>query len=217
MEHVEEDALHDTLGVDLEQDWRLQNTRETDGFLHDYHRQTDLYSRQYELEMMALQRTIEKYREITDSVVEVGAVTGLSSVQRLMARWFGPLEKAIDKEQKMVMSCIPGMDRKVVGHALVLLPPDKLAALVMHETLSLCLSRGGVVKFVSLAMHIGRMVQAEVGMQKVKSERRKEWQRLQSMVQQKRSNLVAIKARNLLNDTDWSQRLHVRVCVGFEL
>lgn len=178
------------------------------GLPRDY-RSKDLYSRQYDLEVLALERTVQRLRDLTESVVKAKSASGLGPAQRLLARWFAPLEAAIDKEQKNVMEGVASQDRFVYGPRLLLLPPDKLAAITMNETLNLCMMHGGSVRFLILAKNIGHVVQAEIGMQKMRSERRREWAKLQTM-SHSRSHIMINHARDALDEEEWPQKVHVR-------
>ncbi len=67
--------------------------------------------------------------------------------------------------------------------------------------------QGGSATFVKTAQTIGRIVQAEVQMMKLKSANRKEWQRLQTS--NNKLFLVSQNARRALNESSWSSSVQV--------
>lgn len=99
------------------------------------HSTKDLRTRQLELEMLAVERTLARYRQLSESVSKMRDTTQLGRAQHLIVRWFEPLEIAIDREQAAVMAQESGTDRNIYGPLLLLLPPDQLAAITVHEML----------------------------------------------------------------------------------
>jgi hypothetical protein len=53
----------------------------------------------YELETVALKRTVDRYRALCDNVINAHQGAALKPSQRLLVRWFKPLSDAIDEEQ----------------------------------------------------------------------------------------------------------------------
>jgi hypothetical protein len=98
---------------------------------------TNPYVRQYELETLALARTVQKYRELCEAVKSVKKGAALGPAQRLLVRWFRPLAECIDEEQRAVWLRRSGMDRFVYGPYLILLPPEKLAGMLQYSASSL--------------------------------------------------------------------------------
>lgn len=167
------------------------------------------YIRQYELETVALKRTVDRYRALCENVINAHQGAALKPSQRLLVRWFKPLSEAIDEEQGKVWSKTAGVDRGVYGPYLVLLPPEILAVLTINEALNVTLYKGGSATFLQTCTGLGRIVMAEVQMMKLKKENRKEWERLQT--NNTKMHLVAQNTRRALNETSWSQSVMLKV------
>jgi hypothetical protein len=112
-----------------------------------------LFQKQYELETQQLDDTVRDYRDALRKLVSIGRGSTLPMSQRLILEWFGDYARAIDAEQALCMKEAPtkkkgdSADYIRNGYApfLILLPPDKLAVIAMHEALStllLCVRLG---------------------------------------------------------------------------
>lgn len=96
----------------------------------------DAFLRQYELESQAVRQTVQNYREMVADVIRVGKGSSLGPVQRMLVTWFAPLAEAIDKEQRDIWNKESSVDRNAYGPYMVLLPPEVLAVITMHEVIN---------------------------------------------------------------------------------
>lgn len=134
-------------------------------------------SKQIETEVQAVAGGVERYRKICDDAVKRGSGSSLKPAERLCVYWFEPLETLIKKEIQECKDGVPGRNHRVVGPILAQLSADKLAVIVMHEALSVCMSSSELytakdadgdseyrtgVKYSSLAYAVGRSVMAEI-------------------------------------------------------
>eukprot|EP01138_Halocafeteria_seosinensis_P012841 gb/GECG01013117.1/.p1 GENE.gb/GECG01013117.1/~~gb/GECG01013117.1/.p1 ORF type:complete len:1066 (+),score=121.31 gb/GECG01013117.1/:1-3198(+) len=159
--------------------------------------------RQYELETRALEETVNKYRKVVSDVMKIRKGSSLGPAQRLLSEWFVPLTRAIDEEQAAVTHGDAATDRNVYGPYLLLLKPDKLAVIAMHETLNLVLSFGGAVKVVQVMTAIGEAVRAEVNMVKLKSKDRRLWTQLQGPMDGKKMRRLRQGAKKAIDGSEW--------------
>lgn len=176
---------------------------------------TEKLERQLELETMALEENAAAYKEVIESVVSMNRGSQLGPAQKLLTLWFAPLVKAIDAEQLAItqgrFSKDKGVDRNVYGPYLLLVKPEKLAVMTMHEALSSVLNQGGLCKFTFLAERIGQFVQAEVNLMKLKSENRKLWSTLRGPLDSKKLQKLRMHARKALDEPEWPVQHRVKL------
>jgi DNA-directed RNA polymerase len=86
--------------------------------------------------------------------------------------------KSLEAEQDKVRNGEKGIDRRVYGPYLLLLPPEKLAVIILHTTLSVMMKgekvkrdnftglqlESGKAKLVNMVLHLGEMIQAQSSM-----------------------------------------------------
>jgi hypothetical protein len=170
-------------------------------------------ARQYDLETSVLEETVKEYSLTMKSLMELGQGASLTLPKRLMVQWFGPLCEAIDREQAAIWDREQGYDRQQYGPFLILLPPEKLAVITMHEVLSLLLHMGGSARLSMLATRVGEAVQAEVNMTKLKYKDRRAWSNLAVAGKGEAGrHVLRRQARNTLYDsTEWSTQSLVKV------
>ena len=89
------------------------------------------------------------------------------------------------------------------------LPPETLAVITIHEVINTLLPQGGVATTTTVAMHIGRMCNAEVNMMKLKRENRKKWEKLSE--QAPSTVRVLMETQKVLADAAWDSDKQVRV------
>ena len=168
--------------------------------------------RQLALEMEQLDATVNEYRSTLSNVIRVGRGASLPVAQRLVVAWFGPLCAAIDEEQARCREHAPGVDRSVYGRHLILLRPEKLAVIVMHHVLNTVLLQGGAAKVTALALEVGRQVEAEVGLTKLRhSGHRREWAALHDALKGREGAALRRHARAALQADAWTQGVHAKL------
>jgi DNA-directed RNA polymerase len=83
-----------------------------------------------------------------------------------------PLVDEITAEQRKIRRNISGIDRRQYGAYLVLLPPEKLAVIVLHEVLGMALAGGSIgVRFTRAAVSVGQAVRAELNLLRLKKDK----------------------------------------------
>jgi DNA-directed RNA polymerase N-terminal len=127
-----------------------------------------LLREQFEIEERTVQEAAEKYKTLVETMARQGRAGSMKPMQRELAGWFEPLCKAIDAEQGKVWANVSGKGRLLYGPLLVLLQPDKLAVMVIHETVNMCLKCGNAgVPTGPLCLHLADAIQAEVNVLKL--------------------------------------------------
>lgn len=159
--------------------------------------------KQYDLETRALEETVNKYRKVVSDVMKIRKGSSLGPSQRLLTEWFLPLTRALDAEQAAVTRGDQGQDRTLYGPYLILLKPDKLAVIAMHETLNMTLSFGGAAKVSQVLTALGEAVRAEVNMVKLKSKDRRLWTQLQGPMDGKKMRRLRQGAKRAIDGSDW--------------
>lgn len=174
-----------------------------------------LLRRQYELETSALEHSVSKYRDTYSQLLKMGRGAELGPAKRLVAQWFVPLVEAIDREQQAVWRGDPGKDRKRYGPYLILLPPESLSVITVHTALNQCLQSGGRARFASVATAIGRHVQAEVALMKLKRKDRNAWRNLNDVLRTGSSNKPSVVTRHaraaLETEDDWPTAANIKL------
>jgi DNA-directed RNA polymerase len=149
------------------------------------------------------------------SAVEGGRAASLKPVQRQLLQWILKLDEAIEAEQGRVWRAEPGPDRQLYGPLLVLLKSDKLAVIVVHEVVNLCLRHGnGGVPAANLCLHISESMQAEVNILRLQRRFGREvMSKLQNSGRRhvRDVNIRAKRALDVLDVADWPVSLRVKV------
>lgn len=144
--------------------------------------------KQREAENLACEREVARYKELARKTFAAGIGAQLPVVQKLLASFYVPLVDAVKEEHEKIRGNAPGIDRRVYGHYLALLEPEKLAVLTLHTTLSTLMKgelnseswaafRGmnelgtasGSAKFITVAEQVGIAVQAEVNLGRMRA------------------------------------------------
>lgn len=167
---------------------------------------------QLQLEMLAVEENVAAARETVDSVVALRKGAALRPVQRLLARWYGPLVQLVDAEQAALLKSPSkaGHRAAIAGH-LMLVKPDKLAVLTMHESMSALIAEGGAMRVTNLAERIGRLVETEVALSKLKKADRREWAALQGPLDGKKMLRLRNATRKALEAESWNRGDCVRL------
>ena len=142
--------------------------------------------KQREAESLAVEREVARYKELARKTFAAGIGAQLPVVQKLLASFYVPLVQALEEEQEKITGNVPGVDRRVYGHYLNLLEPEKLAVLTLHTTLSTLMkgdtkvhtswsfvrdekTAAGTAKFITVADNVGSVVQAEVNLARMRA------------------------------------------------
>lgn len=182
----------------------------------DYAEQLRLYARQYDSEMRALDNHVASYKAIVSDLVTMGRGSTLPVAQRMAVSWFVPLAEGIDRQQAAAMEGrFSSPEAQQVAHLLMLLPPDKLAVMTIHEVLSGTLANAGAVAYGYLARRVGEAVQTEVNLTKLRYKNRRAWSTLaKEHKTEGGGNLHALrrKARTALEEEeDWEPRTTLKL------
>jgi DNA-directed RNA polymerase len=145
-------------------------------------------------------------------VTEHGKASSLKPAQKLLLNWYTPLCESIAQEQKDIIERKAGVDRSVYGPNLLLLSPETLAVITMHELVNLALVEVDGVKVVRVATAIGRAVEAEVKLLILRRKNKPKWQDLVEL--QEPINAVNRKTRQALEmsgqGNTWESKIVVR-------
>ena len=149
--------------------------------LEDYPtREAGLRAIQLWLECDALEESVAKYQQVIDEARNRNDFKSISFVEKQVARWFVPLQEAID-EKKMAYVTKEGRSAKdralsKFGPLMCSLPTAKLAVIVAHEAIIQCVTipanRENAAaalgaKFARLAFDVGQAVEDELVVHKL--------------------------------------------------
>eukprot|EP00163_Fabomonas_tropica_P011499 TRINITY_DN221_c1_g4_i1.p1 TRINITY_DN221_c1_g4~~TRINITY_DN221_c1_g4_i1.p1 ORF type:complete len:1432 (-),score=310.73 TRINITY_DN221_c1_g4_i1:156-4451(-) len=162
--------------------------------------------RQLDTETRAVDDAVEKYRESMDQMMSTGLSANIGSVHAILVAWFKAVHAGVAMEQMRIRDGVKGADREAYGHYFNLLSPDKLAVIALHETLGLLLNGpASGVPFARVAVQIGRSVQTEVNLARMKNDRTLP----NAKVITRRT--VSRHARRALRDAEWPTAAHAKV------
>eukprot|EP01116_Phalansterium_solitarium_P004158 TRINITY_DN1505_c0_g3_i1.p1 TRINITY_DN1505_c0_g3~~TRINITY_DN1505_c0_g3_i1.p1 ORF type:complete len:487 (-),score=108.40 TRINITY_DN1505_c0_g3_i1:131-1591(-) len=187
----------------------------------------ELFRRQQELETEAYEKAVERYKKLSQEVTRLGRAAALKPGEKLLLQWFEPLRAVIEQEQNDVRAVLQG-DKDVAGQFgvilsgslkspeqipqvrkegeyLLRLPADKLAVIVLHTVLGMLLHHTEGIPFTQACMDLGRAVQAEANMMRLKQEH-KLVHRMLVRTGKADSVFKALRAtRGVLDESEWKQ------------
>ena len=118
---------------------------------------------QEQLEITSVQKAVDKYEAITNELLKSNKSSNLKPEQRLLAEWYRPLLRAIQKEKLEISAGKRGVDRRIYGPCLQKLSDEKLAVITMHAVLNGILMHVDLrVPLSTISLYIGEGVQAEI-------------------------------------------------------
>ncbi|KAM1061407.1 hypothetical protein ACFX2G_026385 [Malus domestica] len=120
-----------------------------------------LRRRQIKAETEAWERMVEEYKDLERVMREKKLAPSLPYVKTLFLGWFEPLREAIAREQQVQQT---KKHKAAFAPHIDLLPPDKMALIVMHKMMGLVMvgNQDGCVQVVQAAVHIGMAIEQEV-------------------------------------------------------
>ncbi len=156
------------------------------------------------LEANCYEEARQRYKEMLEGAREGGRVAALSSVQQQLMNWTLRLDKLLDEEQGKVWKGVRrGKDRMHYGPLLILLSSDKLAVIVVHEVVNLCMRLGnkGVPASV-VVTSVSDAIQAEVNFLRLKQKFGKEVTRQLQGSGRNVVRMINLRARRALEGLD---------------
>jgi DNA-directed RNA polymerase len=117
---------------------------------------------QVDLELLAIQKGVARYRRLAREAVDRGEAAGLKPVERLMVWWMEPMAARVRQERREIRKGKPGKGRAHAGPALLALDTDRLVVCTLHEMLGRCLASPSGDLVVNLAYSIGSSIIAEL-------------------------------------------------------
>lgn len=120
-------------------------------------------ARQIALERECMVQGAMAYHESVARITEAGEGSHLKAAEPLFQRWFGPVHEAIRADLRLIRKKSSEKGVNYWGPVLLhfgLKASETLAAVALHETVSMCLKNPDGVKVASLAYHIGRDLMA---------------------------------------------------------
>lgn len=165
-----------------------------------------LIDEQIERELESVRRGAERYRKECDDAIRRGEGASLKPAEKLMVLWFRDVSEAIRQDLR---STARG-ERKVVGQQhsdllLNMIDHDRLALIVMHETISHCMSEGGLATFTRLAYSVGRAVLAEVSCDELRKNHREAWDTIQVRMSRMTPRRILQYSKPQIGDHRWNR------------
>lgn len=136
-----------------------------------------LWTRQWKNEINALDMARNDYQEELIETRHRGGEVDRMPAQSIMRSWYQPLVKALEAENEAIKKREHLMDRNVYGPFFGLLLPENLAVIVIHSVMNSLLHRprekadspAGVGRHVAITTAIGRAIEQQVHVEKLKS------------------------------------------------
>ncbi len=129
-----------------------------------------IYAEELKLERDAVEGGVARYRRLKEEAIERGEGSALRPAERLLLHWYESLCRAISLEKQQVFAGQPGVGRLVYAPILAAVDTDKLAVITMHEAIGLCLANPYGVTVVKLSRAIGRAINAEINLPKIRAD-----------------------------------------------
>ncbi len=128
-----------------------------------------LFEKQLAFETHAVSAAVARYREMAEELSQMGRGATLKPAQQFVVSWFEPLAQAIEFEQKRLEHRMPAGARRQYAQCLLSLDASELACVVMHELLNKLLISPGGVRFIEIALAVGRSVNAEMNLNRIRA------------------------------------------------
>jgi DNA-directed RNA polymerase N-terminal len=149
--------------------------------LEDYPtREAGLEAMQCWLECDSLEESVAKYQRVIDDARNRNDYNSLSFVERQIARWFVPLQEAIEQKRQAYLTkdvTVKDPSFQKFGPLLCALPSAKLAIIVAHQAIIQCATSSNHheekhysatgARFVRLALSVGQSVEDELVVHKL--------------------------------------------------
>jgi len=165
------------------------------------------------LETEAVAAGVRRYRHLAAQAVGRGDGASLKPAERLLLHWLDPLVEAIRVDQRGIRRGEPDVGRGVHGPALLLLDPERLAVITVHEALGACMAEPSGVVFTAIAYATGRAVFAEASLDILTRDHRASLLELTAKVRRLSPGRINHWANKTLEDPIWSRRASVHVGV----
>jgi len=169
------------------------------------------YALEIELELGGVDKGVHRYWRAVRKTTERGDGAALKPAERLLLGWFGYLRKAIRRTQRAVLAGEPGKGRGVYGPAINVVTADKLAVITLHEALGACLVAPSGVNLPNLARQIGRAVNAEWNVPRLRADAEAWYALVHTDRERLRPAAIQRVARRTLPDGDWGRVVHAHL------
>lgn len=184
-----------------------------------------LIEQEIKLEHSAIDAGVKRYRLLARQAIDRGDGAALRPAQRLMLHWYLPLLSDIRSESRQIRKGEPSKGRAVYGGYWLMLPPDRIAVLTMHEIISALMKNPQGLKVAHIAYSIGRAFFAEVNLQLLKKQKeerdfpddsgRKYTVNLAEELQKQCTNFTPYKinwwAKKSLDDPIWERKASAHI------
>lgn len=163
------------------------------------------------LETEAINAGVHRYRRLTQQTIARGDGASLKPAERFLLHWFQPMVEEVRQEQRGCRRGEVSTGRHIYGPILLLLDPERVASITLHECLSQCMRFPTGVLVSKLAYSVGAAVIAEISMDILKETQREDYDELMKRVKR----LTPGKARKWTNkhlkDPVWNRRVCVHL------
>eukprot|EP00698_Gefionella_okellyi_P002915 TRINITY_DN12765_c0_g1_i1.p1 TRINITY_DN12765_c0_g1~~TRINITY_DN12765_c0_g1_i1.p1 ORF type:complete len:951 (-),score=155.09 TRINITY_DN12765_c0_g1_i1:1452-4304(-) len=172
---------------------------------------TSPYTRELQLEMNAVGEAVERYRRMVAELIEMGKGAEMKPAHKILIHWYMPLVEEISTELRRIKSDESGQDRRNYGGYLLLLTPEKLAVIVLHEVIGMTLAAPEGVKFARLALAVGQSVRAEINLQRLKTDAKSYRYFVSEVAGRLSSHVVNRRAEKAFESADWGAKIEAKV------
>jgi DNA-directed RNA polymerase len=170
------------------------------------------FMEQIKLEQSALHVAAEKYQRIYNDMVRMGKGANMRPAQKYVVGWFEPLRVAIEKEFALINGNVRGPDRKIYGPYLTMLNAAELSCITIHEVMNRVLSTPDGVRSLDAAVAIGRAVNVEVNLLRLR-ENKSVWSRMSHVYPKHKltGRIVMDKSKAFSDNPLWSEVIQAKV------
>lgn len=166
----------------------------------------DRTMRQYQLEQQSRDSAVERYMKSSLEVTRLGKGSCLKSGEKYLRLWFTPLMEHIKAKQEEIHK---NGGQSTLPDNLLDIPAPKLAVITMHTVLGLILSKPDGLPFISAAMELGKVCNAEANVERIRQDDPKAVQYL--LKQAASPSKILRKTKWAVEDGAWEEKHKVAV------
>ena len=123
-----------------------------------------LVAAQVALEERSVDWGVERYQAMRAACIARGDGASLKASERLIMHWWDHMVTAVREEQMAIRAGEPGPNRSSYGPFILMLSPEKISCIALHDILSACLAAPTGTKVTALARVVGEAINSEVAL-----------------------------------------------------
>lgn len=169
--------------------------------------QDSVLERQIELETAAIRAGVARYRRLARLATERGDGANLKAGERWLVHWFEALTASLKQVQREVRRNTKGQGGHIHGPTLLLIEPERMAVIAMHETLGACMARERGALLPDVTYAIGAAVVAEASLDILAEDHADKLKELSWKCRNLNTQRINWWAKKTLEDPIWSRKV----------